>query len=275
MYGDQEGYPVLYFHGLPGCRKQTPPDLKIAEKYSLCIYSLDRPGIGRSTHMPARKLSDWPKDVLQFAERLKIDKFAVLGVSAGGPYALACAYEIPERLSFIGIVSSMAPIFHRELFDLLQAKLKMLFVAARSLPEISEIVQDAALYIFKKHPLIVLKRFIATLPKEDQRILSIPAVTAMFQNDVAEAFQAGSRGVVKDMSILTQPWGFSPNAIKRIVHIWHGTVDSVTPIDFAHYYIKTIPQTRAHIIENKGHFMAVECVADIFQTITQVIHNRD
>jgi pimeloyl-ACP methyl ester carboxylesterase len=45
---------------------------------------------------------DWPQDIVAFADSLAIERFAVVGFSAGGAYALACAYKIPDRLeSFI------------------------------------------------------------------------------------------------------------------------------------------------------------------------------
>ena len=42
------------------------------------------------------------------ADLLGIDRFAVLGMSVGGPYALACAAAHPERVTAIGIVAAPA-----------------------------------------------------------------------------------------------------------------------------------------------------------------------
>src|SRR5690348_9278764 len=53
------------------------------------VLSIDRPGIGRSTAMPGRTLSSAATDVGVLAEQLGIERFAVCGHSAGGPYAAA------------------------------------------------------------------------------------------------------------------------------------------------------------------------------------------
>lgn len=60
-----------------------------------CV-TLDRPGLGLSTFQPNRRIVDFPADVLAVADHLKVDKFHVVGISGGAPYALVCAKEIPE-----------------------------------------------------------------------------------------------------------------------------------------------------------------------------------
>lgn len=52
---------------------------------------------------------DWPEDISQLADALEIGTFAVLGASGGGPYAAACAYKIPQRLTATAIVCGMGP----------------------------------------------------------------------------------------------------------------------------------------------------------------------
>ena len=70
----------------------------------------DRPGYGLSDFQRHRRLLDWPADVEQLADHLGLERFAVLGVSGGGPHAAACAYAIPHRLTRVGLVSSAAPL---------------------------------------------------------------------------------------------------------------------------------------------------------------------
>lgn len=62
-YGDPGGTPVFYFHGFPTSRL------------------------------------DWPDDVADLADELELDRFVVLGGSGGGPFAAACAFRIPARLT--------------------------------------------------------------------------------------------------------------------------------------------------------------------------------
>jgi pimeloyl-ACP methyl ester carboxylesterase len=48
---------------------------------------------GLSDFQPHRRLVDWPDDVSAFADALGLARCAVLGMSAGGPYVLACAQQ--------------------------------------------------------------------------------------------------------------------------------------------------------------------------------------
>ena len=97
-YGDPSGKPFFFFHGLPGSRRQRHPDNSIASEIGARIIAIDRPGYGLSDFQPGRKLLDWPGDVAQLADCLKIEQFSAIGVSGGGPYLLACAYKMPERM---------------------------------------------------------------------------------------------------------------------------------------------------------------------------------
>ena len=98
-YGDKNGFPVFYFHGFPGSRQDGKifEFDKTASNLKIRLICLDRPGIGLSDFNKKRKLLDWPILVSSVADSLNIKEFSVLGLSGGGPYALACAYSIPER----------------------------------------------------------------------------------------------------------------------------------------------------------------------------------
>src|SRR5207247_8492666 len=109
-YGDPNGKPVFFFHGLPGSRRQRHPDDSIAIELGARIIAIDRPGYGLSDFQQGRKLLDWPGDVAQLADSLKIDQFAAIGVSGGGPYLLACAYKLPERITSATVISGMGPV---------------------------------------------------------------------------------------------------------------------------------------------------------------------
>src|SRR4030042_1364722 len=105
-FGDPKGKPIFYFPGGLGSRLQVQPTDAQPLKAGVRLIAVDRPGMGLSDFKRGRKIIDWPEDVRQLAEALALDQFAVMGVSAGGPYALACAYRIPERLTACGLAAS-------------------------------------------------------------------------------------------------------------------------------------------------------------------------
>ena len=93
-YGDPQGKPLFFFHGFPSSRLEAQFTEGVAGRLGARIIAIDRPGFGRSDFKKERRIRDWPDDVLALADALGIDRFAVLGVSGGGPYAAACAHVL-------------------------------------------------------------------------------------------------------------------------------------------------------------------------------------
>ncbi len=74
------------------------------------IISVDRPGYGLSSPQPNRTILDHAKDVDYLANHLGLDSYAVLGISGGGPYALACAAMLPaDKLKAVSIIGGLGP----------------------------------------------------------------------------------------------------------------------------------------------------------------------
>ncbi len=105
-WGDTDGRPLLYFHGWPGARVEGRLGAEVARAKGIRFIALDRPGMGLSDYQPRRTFVDWPIDVAELAAALGLDRFAVLGISGGGPYAAACAWKLSERLTGAGIARS-------------------------------------------------------------------------------------------------------------------------------------------------------------------------
>ena len=266
-YGNPNGKPVLFFHGIPGSRLQRNPDLNVIKELSICIYALDRPGTGLSTYHKDRKLLDWSDDVKTFVDGLGIDKFAVTGISSGGPYALACAYRMPERITHVSLVSALAPLHEEELFEKVDPKMRRLFGFAHSMPGLFNGLMGIAFLFLKDRFELAFEKLVADLPESDKKLLIRPDIAEMFKKDVAQAFRQGGKGVVSDMDILSQQWGFELDNIKLPVNIWHGSADTIVPISLARFMSENLPQAESHFIEGSGHFMALQYTNEIFSSI--------
>lgn len=109
-FGDRDGSPVVDCHGFPGSRLEARLTDAAALGLGLRIVAPDRPGYGRSDYQPHRCLADWPRDVVALADALGSSRFAVLGVSGEGPYALACAGRLQARVSRVGIICALGEL---------------------------------------------------------------------------------------------------------------------------------------------------------------------
>src|SRR2546428_226585 len=107
--GDSRGRPVLVHGGTPTSRNLYRPHLEVALEQGIRLISYDRPGYGGSTPHFGRSIADCAADVRTIADALDIDRFAIWGISGGGPHALACAARLPDRLVAAASLASPAP----------------------------------------------------------------------------------------------------------------------------------------------------------------------
>jgi hypothetical protein len=108
--GDPSGVAIFVLHGTPGCRLSgRHPDPSRVSAAGLRLVSYDRPGYGRSSRYPGRRVIDCVSDVAAIADELEIERFAVRGGSGGGPHALAVAARLPERVTGVGCDVGAAP----------------------------------------------------------------------------------------------------------------------------------------------------------------------
>ena len=80
-YGDPNGKPILYQHGLPGSRIEATRYHDLGKELGLRIISIDRPGHGWSSpseKFGARTVKSWAEDVNELAEGLGLDEYAVM-----------------------------------------------------------------------------------------------------------------------------------------------------------------------------------------------------
>jgi pimeloyl-ACP methyl ester carboxylesterase len=81
----------------------------VATKLNAHVIAVDRPGFGLSDLKSGRQILDWPDDVIELGDALRLNRFAALGLSSGGPYSAACALRIYQRLTAVGLVSCEFP----------------------------------------------------------------------------------------------------------------------------------------------------------------------
>ncbi|MGW5238717.1 alpha/beta hydrolase [Monashia sp. NPDC004114] len=107
--GDPTGSPVLYFHGTPAGRLQAALGDGAAHRAGVRLLAFSRPGYGGSGDV-STTLSSVAQDAVDVAAELGIERFACLGASGGGPYALATAATHPEAVTAVGVVAGIGPV---------------------------------------------------------------------------------------------------------------------------------------------------------------------
>jgi len=249
-YGRPEGNPVFYFHGFPGSRLEARLLHESAEKAGVQIIAPDRPGCGLSTFQPQRALLDWPADVTALADALKISSFNVVGISGGGPYALACGLRMPERVASITLISSLGPLDRASDTRGMGVTDVMFLGLADRLPWLAQ----GILGLLSKLDLEwLLKQTLVDLCSRDQAALAEAQVCQMLLDETRESFRQGVRGVVLDAAIYKRRWGFSVQDINLPVMLWQGEADHEVPPRIGRALAQGIPKCRAHFIPEEGH----------------------
>jgi pimeloyl-ACP methyl ester carboxylesterase len=94
LVGRPGGTPVLFCHGLADSRLSAQLFTQEARELGLQLAAPDRPGTGRTDPRPLGRLADWAEDAALVLDALDAGSAALPGVSAGGPFAAACAARL-------------------------------------------------------------------------------------------------------------------------------------------------------------------------------------
>ncbi len=265
QYGDPKGKPIFYFHGWPTSRLQAEYLDPIAKKLGARIIAIDRPGYGLSDYKNDRTLLDWPNDVLELADNLKIKRFAVMGVSGGGPYAAVTAFKIPERLTKVGIIVGLAPITPGSL-DGIFFLAKIGWSNYRRFPWLRK-VGSLLHYINAKHgSKLGMEKFLF-VSKSDQNIFNNPKIRAISRRNYQEAFRDGYKGTELDLKLYTNDWGFNLKDIRAKVYLWYGEDDKNVSLNMGKYYHQQIPNSKLITYPNEGHLISRTHAEEIIKTL--------
>ncbi len=262
-YGEQEGTPILLFHGTPGSRLEGVLFEHAAQASHVRIIVADRPGYATSSPMRHGSLLGYVEDVVALVDALHIDTFGVLGVSGGGPFALACAAKIPERVRCCGLMSAIGPLTLPHSMDNMISVNRIMFTLARFMPALPGILVPRQF----KSSMKSLQSYIdkGTSPMADVP----PEVFAQLMADQLEAVRAGGKGITFDFDILTHEWGFPLEQIHTRVSMWHGAEDNLAPLALARYVAEHIPGCAIKVIPNAGHAGTYACADEVLRTLVQ------
>ncbi|HEY7599537.1 MAG TPA: alpha/beta hydrolase [Candidatus Limnocylindrales bacterium] len=264
--GPRDGRAVLFFHGLGTTRVICPADEQLAGDHGVRLIAIDRPGIGLSERLPGRRLLDWPADIAQLADRLALASFAIVGWSGGGPYAVACARVMPERVRAVGLVSAPAPISGVKGVDYLRRFHRAARAAGRA-PWMIRLAMWNWGRPQRRDPVRFFDESFAEMCAADQEVLSEPGLRQQMIDNSFELYRQGGRGIADEALVLARRWGFAAHEVRVPVHIWHGEQDEVVPLAMAHYLAREIRGARTRFFAEEGHHLLYRRWPDILAAL--------
>lgn len=270
-FGAPQGRAMFWLHGTPGARRQIPVEARLyATEANIRLIGVDRPGIGSSTPFQYNTVLDFADDLRTVADTLGIDKMAIIGLSGGGPYTLACAAAMPTRVVAAGVLGGVAPAVGPEAIDsnlmrlarwaepVLDRAGRPISMAAAGLIRMIRPVASPALEIYAR-----------LSPEGDREMLSRPEFKAMFLDDLLNGSREQLAAPIADAVLFARPWGFRLTDVHVPVHWWHGDADHIVPFSHGKHAVGLLPDARLYPIPGESHLAGLGRAEEILCTLLQ------
>jgi pimeloyl-ACP methyl ester carboxylesterase len=258
--GDPDGHAVLVHLGTPSSRVLYGLHLLDAAERGIRLIAYDRPGYGGSAPRPGRSVADCAQDVRTILDAFGIDRFAVWGISGGGPHALACASLLADRAVAAATLASPAP-FDADGLDWFAD------TGEENVQDDKLILTDpdAARAKLARDRLEFLDAA-GPRPAESHPTLFSPIDVAALKDGLGEYLARRNRtglipgieGWWEDSVALLKPWGFSPETIEVPVMILHGRQDHMVPVGHGEWLARRIPTADSHLTDGDGHLTLLQ-----------------
>jgi pimeloyl-ACP methyl ester carboxylesterase len=255
-YGDPDGDPVLSFHGGLSSRLDAAPAHQAALDLGIRLVSPDRPGIGRSTFLPGRRLLDWPADVAALTDALGIDRFAVMGWSSGGPYAAVCGARMSDRITAVGLLSSAVPLELVGTTKGLARDDRILLFLVRWAPRLAATVLRVT--IGEASETRLYREIRRSFPAVDRAALEERGSIVDAVAFVKESMRQGTEGCLQDYRVFGSPWGFDLSEVTVPVQIWEGEEDNTGPPEYRELLLRHLPQAQLSLVPGEGHLSLLQ-----------------
>lgn len=246
-YGHGNDPPALYLHGFLGSRLEP----RIAGELPLRLIAPDRPGYGASESMPTKSLRRFGADMGFLLDALGVSAAAVVGVSAGGPYALATAAVLGPRVRRLALVCAVA---NKKVLRSEGGAVRLMRLARRH----GRFALGLAPVLLRNLRLHGLDEAVLRLILAPERPLFRPAIDVerlerLVLVSVREGTRRGIAGAEMDLENLTRRWDVSPREVACPTLVLHGALDRVVPVAHAHWYASRLVDARLEIVPDAGH----------------------
>jgi pimeloyl-ACP methyl ester carboxylesterase len=258
---------VVWLHGTPGGRRQIPPGARaFAEARGIRVVGIERPGIGDSSPHLHADVHGFADDVDAVLDALEIDRCGVVGLSGGGPYALACAHSL-SRVQVGAVLGGVAPSRGPE----------AIAGAVSSLARFSSVVERLhrplgaalSLAVRSAHPFAsqAFDLFMSFSREGDREVFASPGMKQMFLDDMLRASRSGIRSLVFDYLLFSRDWGFRLADIERPVHFWHGDADPFVPLHHGQHQARLVRNSSLTVQPGQSHLGGLAVAEDVLETL--------
>ena len=244
--GADDRLAVFWHHGTPNIGAPPEPLFAAAEELGIRWVSYDRPGYGGSTPDPGRNLASAAACVSAVADRLGIERFALVGHSGGGSHALACGALLEERVVGVVSVAGLAP-YGAEGLD---------FFAGMAPSGVASLGAAAEGRAAKERQEASDAEYDMGFTAADHAALE--GEWSWFGDVVGPAVEGGAGGLIDDDLAYVAPWGTDPTSAKAPILLLHGGRDRVVPSSHGEWLAGHCPSAELRLYPGDGHISVLE-----------------
>lgn len=268
-FGPPDGRAVVWLHGTPGARRQIPSEARtMAHERGLRIVGIDRPGIGSSTSHLYDSVLGFTDDLFAVADSLGLGELAVIGLSGGGPYALAAGHARPDRVVGVAVLGGVAPTKGPDAIAgglvAFGARLAPL-VALTRVP--MGIGLTGAVRLVRPLASPGLDLYARLSPAGDRALLRRPEFKAMFLDDLLNGSRKQLSAPLADVLLFSRDWGFRLADVAVPVRWWHGDEDHIVPFAHGEHVVGRLPDAELHVLAGESHLGGLGAGEHILTTL--------
>ncbi|KAL0486010.1 hydrolase YugF [Acrasis kona] len=268
---DEAAHIVFYLSGTPSTRNYLSKRQmeQLSSKSDTCLLVIERPGFGISDSKQRRTLLDYADDVQLLYTKVVPHgkKISLIGYSGGGPFALACAFKIPEILNNVVVVCSLGPRSDKNSTTGMYWFNKVgYFIAYQSSWLIEKAVgMDVATFLAnpKKKVLDDYKHNKA----DHDYLVNNDDVLEMFAMSTKECYEKNQHVTEAwEYHLFASDWGFNLEEINVPVQVFYGEKDTACTPSMSICIASKIKKSSIHCINDQAHMVFFDQFERILQT---------
>jgi pimeloyl-ACP methyl ester carboxylesterase len=270
VYGAAAGTPLLFLHGTPGSRLKFALADVAARELGLALVAPDRWGYGLS-HMPRTpSLPAFAADMAALMDHFGHARFAVGGVSGGGPYAVAVAACLAPRVATLALVSPMGPVADPACRPSLSRFQRFCFAALPRSPAAVALVFRGFRISLERAPRLAARLATLRAGPRDRALIADPEIARHLLGSFREGLRPGMAGAVLDARLFSRAWGLDLGAVRAPARLWLGTADTAVPLEAARLLARSLPDCELTELPQAGHFWVAANHAEVLRWVATV-----
>lgn len=267
--GNPDGVPVFILHPVVQSSLMRPQEAAMAGECGARLISVERPGIGLSTHDPEGNYASFANDLASVADALGIGNFYMIGWASGAPYALTAASRLGARVSRLALVTPRLN-FRSDLEA--TSPMRQFFGGLRRHPWIFETV-FSIMRAKRSRRLLrpMIRNFLETSEPDSRLFERDPALLDCFADSLIEAIDRSHKGIVAELNFYAAETPAETSGLAKPLLVWHGPEDEMNSIADVKRMLDGVPVEAFHVVEGQGHMVLF---TNFKEVLARLIHDE-